>query len=47
MREVLALNAANAVDGYLIHAFADYHGSTPLLAQPDQNRSAALQLTAC
>ncbi|HEY3294375.1 MAG TPA: glycoside hydrolase family 2 TIM barrel-domain containing protein [bacterium] len=36
IREVLAIEATDNLDGYLIHAYSDYHGSSPLLAQPNR-----------
>ncbi len=35
IREIERINADAAVDGYLIHSFADYHGESPLVAQPN------------
>ena len=34
IREISRLQADGSLDGYLIHAFADYHGESPLLIQP-------------
>ncbi len=34
IRELERINADRGVDGYLIHSFADYHGESPLVAQP-------------
>lgn len=34
IRELERINADGDVDGYLIHSFADYHGESPLVAQP-------------
>lgn len=36
IRQVLAIEASDNLDGYVIHAFADYHGSSPLLSQPNR-----------
>jgi hypothetical protein len=35
IREIGRVNAAGELDGYIIHAFADYHGESPLVAQPN------------
>jgi len=36
IREVLAIESSDNLDGYLIHSFSDYHGSSPLLSQPNR-----------
>jgi hypothetical protein len=36
LRMVLAIEGNDAVDGYMIHSFSDYHGASPLLAQPNR-----------
>ena len=35
IREIGRINQSQSVDGYVIHAFADYHGESPMLSQPN------------
>lgn len=37
LRQLHSVEANNDLDGFLIHAYADYHGSSPLLVQPMQH----------
>jgi len=34
LRQLSMFDANSSLDGFLLHSFADYHGSSPLLAQP-------------
>jgi hypothetical protein len=37
IRQILAAESNQAADGFLIHAFSDYHGASPLLVQPNRS----------
>jgi hypothetical protein len=37
LRRLAALETDDSADGFLIHCYADYHGASPLLAQPRAN----------